>query len=124
MILLENDTVTVKVNKSDRIYEILSKFNNESFIVNVVEEVQPNTLEENTIEEKPQIVKKEVNRDIVWELFNEAFEKYLDPPTMFANILKSHVSSIIGEEKGPITLDMVSPNTYKKENFYLFYKEN
>lgn len=122
MIYLENDSIRIKVMKENPIYDTLLKFSNESFLVKVEEEIK-NTIKENTREEI-KYVKKELDRSKVWEDFNDYFEEYLDPPTMFANVLKSHVYSVLDGESGVTMLDQESENLYKKNDLYLLYRKD
>lgn len=123
MIYLENETVTLKVTEENPLYKTLIKFSGESFKVNANLNVEEKV--ESVAEDKPpSYTRRELDRDMVWEDFNNYFEEYLDPPAMFANILKSHVYSVLDGENGKVVLNEVSPGLYKVNDLYLLYRKN
>lgn len=130
MIFLENEIVSIKINPENPIYETLKRFSGESLKVRFDEQKTTPTEflpEEKTPEPKtsktPSYVRKEVNRESIWEDFNQAFSQYLDPQSLFGSIIKSHLQAILQGDEGDVVLNEVSPGLFKRDGLYLLFRK-
>jgi hypothetical protein len=124
MIELIGPDFSIKIQDDNPAYKTLSKFVGESVAIHKAQ-VEANPQEPVEEEKKPPKVYETVDRERVFSEFLNSFPwANLDEneqPLVF-NILKNHLTQVLGSEKGSKSMEKIEENIYKSGDLYLVTK--
>lgn len=116
MINLIGNGLSIEIAEDNPVYNILSKFEGESFTVRKSEEYSQIKETLPDIQEEKEKTYKTIKKEDVWSNFNKEVP---NTNTLTYVLLKNHVSSVLGGDYGKIDLEEVSEGLYKKDDYYL-----
>ena len=122
MINLIGNGLSIEIAEDNPVYNILSKFEGESFTVRKSEEYSQIKETLPDIQEEKEKTYKTIKKEDVWKNFyNEIpYNNENENENSLTNIiLKSHLSCLLGGDSGGIEFKEVSEGLYKKDDYYL-----
>jgi hypothetical protein len=119
MIQLLGSDFSIKIDKDNKIYNILKKFSGESVLIYANPEIK-NTKSINTSTEKEMVTLQ--NEKIFAELYEnypELLDKENENVPVWVKLIENHVKQILGSETGTTHIEKIAQNKFKKNDLYL-----